>query len=235
MDPVLYCQPDAALRTPRSADALRRDRDAALTQWQAQRSAFPGPEPGSSREEQLIYDRLVEIWERERERIDLGLEEAGAALEDRQRPLAVVAHRHDWTGSRLRTGLAADGWDVVDAYGDAAATVAAVITRQPDLLVLSDRLLGGTGLAVVARALKLVPELTCLVQLDEEGRRDQARAAGAQLLVSHRMSITELVAVCGELRGAHDRDGAVPLPRNGPESSDGVVAPVVAEQPSPAP
>lgn len=211
----LFRRPELALAPTRSAVDLLRQQHAALVEWERQRGLLPVLDPDASREEHLSAARIEEIYERERTALESRLEAAREELEVRTRPMALVAHRHDWVGAAICAGLRGRDWEVVDAFGDAAIAIACLAVHQPDLVVSSDRLLGGDGVAVVTRGGRLSPSTRFAVQLDEEGRLGQLTQAGAHLVVSHRTPTAQLIELVDGLRcpsGASGSDQAASSP-----------------------
>lgn len=186
--------PDSLPRVtaPKDQEAARR---AGLDLWHAQLAAVPDPEAQRSRDEQLVAERLRDIAEREQAAVEHWL----AAADTSGKPTAVVVHRHEWLRRRIAVALPPLGWDVLDAQDRSTEAVAAVVVHQPQLLLTSDRILGASGLELVRRTRVLSPTTTIVVQVDEDRRADECVEAGAHVVLSHRSSWQELVALVDAL------------------------------------
>lgn len=177
---------------------LRVERDAAgragLAAWNRQRALLPALCSTASREEQFEVSRLHEEYAREEAEILrwlAGEGPCGLLLGSG----VVVAHRHEWVRRSLEQHLARHGVPVVAAVEVVADAVAALVVNQPAVLVTSDRLAGAHALELVTRLPELSPGTRCVVQVDQDGRSQDAVAAGAAAVLSHRAPVAELVDV----------------------------------------
>jgi CheY-like chemotaxis protein len=173
-------------------------RQGALARWQAQLDAQVDPARTDNREDQLDAERLRSAFDREQDALERWLKEAGEE-EPSTRPRVVVVHRHEWLQRRLAEQLGTRGWQVLDGQDQAAEAVAALVVQQPQVLVTSDRIAGGPGLELVGRTRELSPDTVVVVQVDQDSRCADFVAEGAHVVVSHRATWQELVAVVDEL------------------------------------
>lgn len=197
MQSPLYRKSESQIQRLRTAETVDEQRGAGLETWQLQRSLLPRMEPGGSRENLLEHERLHDINAREWAAIEaMRLKEQDITP---RVPRVVIAHRHDWVAATCRAGLLARGWSVTDVQGDATEAIAALVMLQPDVLLCSDRMLGGEGLEVLRRAPRLAPDTRLVVQVDQADRSVAVRDAGAHLILPRSMTAPEVVQAVDEL------------------------------------
>lgn len=189
----------------KTRDPAVLDRAEALSRWQNQRNGMSDcAGDAQSREQVLVLERTQDQYDREAEQIERwttahpdtalstvdGIRGTGAV----SAVSAVVAHRHSWRCSRLTGYLSMAGVDVVGAVEDAPSVIAALVVTQPDVLLTSDRLLGGQGLQMLVRAAELSPRTRIVVEIDVESRHEEARQAGADAVLSQRAPVETVVS-----------------------------------------
>lgn len=182
------------------------ERTEALSRWRDQRATVTGATLGDaqSREQVLVLERTQDQYTREAEQIERWAAAQPVPVQHHDPDVgdavrAVVAHRHSWMCSRLTGYLSLAGVEVVGAVDDVPSVVAALVVTQPDVLLTSDRLLGGHALEMLARAAELSPRTRLVVQIDVESRLEETRRAGVDAVLAHSAPVETVVAAVSAL------------------------------------
>ncbi len=107
----------------------------------------------------------------------------------------LVCHRNDWLTELIAAALAERGLRVTRLGQDPDAVVATLTRTPPAILLVSERLLRGSGLQLVRHAGDLSPSTVCVVQLEADGNLPEAVASGASAVLSRGVSVPDLVGL----------------------------------------
>lgn len=197
---VLHHDLTGVSRAARDGVDLLTDRQQGVRAWTLEhaRSAAAGGELAYALEQVEIEHWLEQEADRRR---DLLLP-----------PSLVVAHRSEWLRSLLRNALLDLGVRPLAEVADSAGAIAPIVVGQPQLLVVSEHLADGSGLALVRRTRALSPGTIVLVEVEAGGNTASAVAAGAHVVLSRAASLQDLVDLVLQLLlpGAVDRAQGLP-------------------------
>lgn len=197
-DGVLFERPHLAGPAGRGTLEVAAASERALARWE-QEAPVADPPAEAGREAQMDHQRAWQTHLAERSAIQ-ARRNALVGGPPAPRPLTVViAHRHDWLRARLAELLTDTGMQVAVACDNAIDTVAAVITDQPDLLVLSDRIKGAYCPELVERLQRLCPSAVLAVQVEADADAEHFVGSGVSAIYARRTTPLALLDALGRL------------------------------------
>jgi hypothetical protein len=118
-------------------------------------------------------------------RVTLALASAGDAATSPS-PTAVIAHRSQWFGDRVRRAVEASGTRVLECTDNGAEALGVVIAEQPDCVFASDRLAMVSGEQLVAQTTCYSPLTQLFVHAEQDPEAPFQRAGCVVLTSRHR-------------------------------------------------
>jgi CheY-like chemotaxis protein len=194
---------------PRSDADLLAAQLRALDEWH-RRALLPAEGfVGQSRESRLDEARRRDVAEREREALHAWAE--AALLEEHPLgrggvPRAVVAHRSEWLGEKICSGLREAGVEIAAMTADGAVASAAVVMEQPDLVFVEDLLPSLNGVELIRRTRIYAPTAVIGAHALGQAGMPPLLDAGARATFSRRIPPTDIAAeLVACLHGRRDR------------------------------
>jgi len=181
---VLHLDLDVTAGAPTTGEDLVEARRRALATWADEHAA------GLATQDDPAQQRRSEDAAVQRRLAALPPETGGV-----RPPTVVVAHRVDWLRHLVEADLLERGVVVSCSTSRRDEALAAVLVDQPDVLVVSDRLVGASGLAVASRARTLAPGTRVVAQVEADGNLRAALEVGADAVLSRSARVQDLVDI----------------------------------------